>query len=235
MSLLPLLVAVSWSGASSDCTASDATLLKQRKLICNSLVQGFTPFCQNDWENVTASKDWPGQAIYMRNLLTTLASPTTCLNTSYAGDTARWLNESMANSSESGNFMWTWLVFQVQYYDMPRKPGDRIEAPDTLGRKCWAMAYLTQQWATFSNALLQNLAAAGLDITGFTSAYKNAMPLTIDICQKVICNCFKNASYDPSRSGNCKVDLDKFHYLGFDREGTSHGGDVKYNWHEHCS
>ena len=31
--------------------------------------------------------------------------------------------------------------------DAPRKPGTRIESPDTLGRKCWAFAYLRQLWA----------------------------------------------------------------------------------------
>ena len=35
---------------------------------------------------------------------------------------------------------YTWTVFQVQYYDMPRRPDVRIESADTLGRKCWAFA-----------------------------------------------------------------------------------------------
>ena len=33
-----------------------------------------------------------------------------------------------------------------QYYDMPRKPGDRIESAQTLGRKCWAFTYLQTVW-----------------------------------------------------------------------------------------
>ena len=149
-------------------------------------------------------------------------------NTPYARNTRKWLDVDMANSSTSGNFMWTWRVFQAQYYDMPRKPGDRIEAPDTLGRKCWASAFLTQKWPGVSAAIV------ALNVTVFDAAYAKAMPESMDLCQKVLCNCFKNASYDPSRSGKCKTDVDKFHYLGFDREETSHGGDVKYTWHEHC-
>ena len=221
--------------AYSDCAASDATLHHQRRIVCKSLVGGITPFCKEDTNNETASQDWPSQAVYMMDVLNTLASPATCLNTSYARDTADWLNTSISDPTISGNFMWTWLVFQVQYYDMPRKPGDRIEAPDTLGRKCWAMAYLTQKWPAVAKPLESRMEEADLSIAGFTEEYNKAMPLTMDLCQKVICNCFKNASYDPSRSGHCKTDLDKYHYLGFDRESTKHGGDVKYTWHEHCS
>jgi len=221
---------------SQDCASSDALLLQQRKMICNSLVQGPTAFCGDDWENVTASKDWPGQAIYMADLLETLAAPSTCLNTPYAANTASWLNLLQGDGRVTGNFMWTWDVFQAQYYDMPRKPGDRIEAPDTLGRKCWADAYLAQKWpASSSAALEQRVAAAGLNVSGFAAAWVAAIPASDGLCQQVICNCFKNASYDPSRSGSCKLDLDKFHYLGFDREEQSHGGDIKYTWHEHCS
>ena len=35
-------------------------------------------------------------------------------------------------------------ICQVQYYDMPRAPGARVESPATLGRKCWAFAFLAQ-------------------------------------------------------------------------------------------
>ena len=52
---------------------------------------------------------------------------------SAAAATVGWLNAQQADPGYSGGFMWTWEVFQVQYYDMPRLPGNRIEAPDTLG------------------------------------------------------------------------------------------------------
>ena len=116
---------------------------------------------------------------------------------------------------------------------MPRKPGDRIEAPDTLGRKCWADAYLAQRFPPAASAALeQRCAAAGLNVSTFVAEAGRAAPSSLNLCQQVICNCFVNASYDPARSGGCRVDVDKFHYLGFDREGVSHGGDVKYIWHE---
>jgi hypothetical protein len=219
----------------SSCEASDQVLLHWRKMLCNSLVQGWTPYCQDDWQNVTASKDWPNQAVYMQNILTTLASPSTCLNTSYAGETTTWLDGQMANLTTTGNFMWTWQVFQVQYYDTPRKPGTRIEAPDTLGRKCWAMAFLAQEWPAVHKPLTARLARSGLNITVLAAAYEEAIPLTMQLCQKVICNCFLNTTYDPSHSGRCKLDVDKFHFAGFDREAIHPGRpSVKYGWHEHC-
>ena len=204
-------------------------------MLCNSLVQGDTPYCHNAWQNVTASKDWPNQAVYMQGILGTLASPTTCLNTSYARDTAAWLDSEMTNVSLTGNFMWTWLVFQVQYYDTPRKPGTRIEAPDTLGRKCWAMAFLQQDWTAKNQSLMLRLSVHGLSVAALAKAYERAIPLTMQLCQKVICNCFLNTTYDPSHSGHCKLDVDKFHYLGFDREAIHPGRpSLKYPWHEHC-
>ena len=107
---------------------------------------------------MTGKGDWPNQAVYMRKLLAALASPSTCLDTTVAADTVacvlsfclvmpghtcrcdtidtqsllftlRWLNPSAAGGS---GFFGTWDVFQVQYYDMPRLPGKRIESPDTL-------------------------------------------------------------------------------------------------------
>jgi len=218
-----------------SCDASDEVLRKQRAVLCNSLVQSHTQWCGDEWQNGTASKDWPNQAIYMQNLLSTLGSTTTCLNSTYARQTVGWINDSMGNASIAGNFMWTWLIFQVQYYDMPRLPGTRIESPDTLGRKCWAMAYLTQAWPRLITSLLPRLTDAGLAIPVFNSSYSEAMPLTMGLCQKVVCNCFVNASYDPSRSGHCQGAWDRFHYLGFDREGIKPGRlDVKFVWHQHC-
>ena len=76
------------------CAASDAELLLKRKIVCSSLTQQDTPWCGAVWDNVTAKEDWPNQAIYMQDLLGLLLSPSTCLNTSYANDTVRWLNSS---------------------------------------------------------------------------------------------------------------------------------------------
>ena len=204
--------------AERGCSASDARLLNQRKVLCHSLTQGPTPWCGDDWRNVSASEDWPNQAIYMLTLLRSLATPTTCLNTSYSRSTVAWLDTEMASTAISGNFMNTWLVFQLQYYDMPRLPGTRIESPDTLGRKCWAMAYLTQQWADIASPLERRLATAGLSAANFTAAYERAMPLTMGICQKVICNwyarvalpCYgrsslrRSDSTNPSRQLRCR-------------------------------
>ena len=71
--------------------------------------------------------------------------------------------------------------FQVQYYDMPRLPGSRIESPDTLGRKCWAFAYLAQFW-TVRNEILKRAADVGVQVLPFVHAYDNAIPFTMDLC-----------------------------------------------------
>ena len=219
------------------CAASDAAILHQRRLVCSSLVHGYTPWCKDDWQNVTAAGDWPNQAVYMNKLLELLADESTCLNTTYAHATISWLNSSMANPGVTGNFMWTYSVFQVQYYDMPRKPGKRIEAPDTLGRKCWAMAYLAQTWAGLGPRLEDRTASARLSIAAWAAEYQRSKRLTMALCQKVVCNCFVNNSYDPTRSGTCRLKVDAFHYLGFDREAAHPGRphDIQYGWHEHCS
>ena len=196
------------SFAAADCAASDASLFKSRALICSSLVQGDTWWCGSDWRNASGSKDWPSQAVYQNELLVKLASPNTCLNTSYANNITNWLNTSQANSSVSGTLMWTWLVFQEQYYNTPRKPGDRIEAPDTLGRKCWAFAYLAQEWATLAAPLQRAISAAGLDISAFVSDYERAIPETFALCHKVMHNCFQNATYVPGlRNGTCPLKI----------------------------
>jgi hypothetical protein len=211
-----------------DCASSDANLQQKRETVCASLVGPTTPWCLYP-PNVTAAEDWPNQAVYMHELIAALADPSTCLNTSYAADTVAWLNSSQADANVNGAFTNTWVVFQAQYYDMPRKPGDRIEAPDTLGRKCWAMAYLRQLWN--ESALDAALAAAGLSAGAFTSSYDAAVPLTMTLCSQVLANCFVNASYDPSRNGTCPGDEALF-YLGFERENALRDFVVQYPFHE---
>ena len=100
-----------------DCGASDANLLFRRQRICASLTQQHTAWCGDSWKNFTkqeAKEDWPSQATYMHDMLAALASPATCLNTSYARETVAWMNTDMANQTLSGSLMWTWLVFQVR-------------------------------------------------------------------------------------------------------------------------
>lgn len=87
---------------------------------------------------------------------------------------------------DAANFMGTYLIFQVQYYDMPRKPGARIEAPDTLGRKCWAFAYLSQFWEP--SLLKRTLAPYGLAMPEYIAQFERAVPLTIGLCEKVMAN-----------------------------------------------
>jgi hypothetical protein len=97
--------------ASSDCTASDASLKNARGYICDSLVGQTTPWCLTDVSD--AGKDWPSQSVYMKNLLDLLIAPTTCLNTSYAKDTAVWLDAEIQDPAVAGSWGWTYLVFQV--------------------------------------------------------------------------------------------------------------------------
>ena len=53
---------------------------------------------------------------------------------------------------------------------MPRRPGDRIESPATLGRKCWAFAYLRHVWVPLKPALEARTVAHGLSVQAFVKA-----------------------------------------------------------------
>ena len=152
------------------------------------------------------------QVIYMKNLLDAIAAPSTCLNTSYSHDLVGWLNVTNTTTNAWWN---TWMVFQVQYYDMPRQPGARIESPATLGRKCWAFAYLAQAWPALRPKLIGALSSAGLDMDPFVEAYDAAVPFTLNICDQVMANCFVNATYDPvARNGTCPDGVGQF-FVGF--------------------
>ena len=210
----------------SDCSTSDATLSDQRSFICDSLVAGQTWWCGNEWQNETkASKDWPSQAVYLQNLINTLTETTTpCTNTTYYKETIRWLNYSIIEPSVSGNFGWTWDVFQKQYYDTPRLPGDRIESPGTLGRKCWAFAYLKQMYNP------TKLEQIPYNLNNFTKMYESSTAMSMNLCNKVLANCFVNASFDPKRNGTCKTKQIEFHYIGFERENIKRKNVVHYPW-----
>ena len=122
-------------GSMANCAASDAMLTERRNMLCVSFAM---PECCGEPvpKNVSAEGDWPNQAIYMNDLLQSLVGTDVgCLGTPVARATVTWLSDTSNATSAWWN---TWVVFQVQYYDMPRKPGARIESPATLGRKCWA-------------------------------------------------------------------------------------------------
>ena len=210
-----------------DCAASDAALQQLQWRVCSSLVGQGVSWCPFP-ANVTAEEDWPNQAVYLNDLLVALAAPATCLGTPTARAVVLWLNTSQASPAVSGAFMNTWVVFQAQYYDMPRAPGERIEAPDTLGRKCWAFAYLAQTWAAGSAALARALAAAGLSAAAYADAADAAVPQSMELCEQVMANCFENTTYMPSRNGSCPLEIFAFRYLGFERENILRANVVNY-------
>ena len=214
---------------SSSCEDSDERLSSLKRRVCASLVQSETSFCGKDYENQTAKTDWPNQAVYMEDFLDALVSEDTCLNTSTARDLVSWLDDTQSDSSQTGNFAWTWQVFQVQYYDMPRKPGTRIESPDTLGRKCWAMAYLSAEFEPEN--LEKTLVSHNLSASNFVSMGLDAISLTMNLCEEVMANCFENTTYTPSRKGSCPLKISDFHYLGFDRENLKRDFVLKYPFH----
>ena len=75
---------------------------------------------------------------------------------------------------------------------MPRPPGARIESPATLGRKCWAFAYLAQIWPPLRGSLVARTKEAGLDLSAFVKAFDLAIPSTMQLCPQVMANCFVN-------------------------------------------
>ena len=207
-----------------SCAVSDAKLKSQHDTVCASLVPS-TSWCAYD-NSSSASKDWPNQAVYMHTLLSSLSDASTCLNTTYSRSIIEWLDTVQASKSISGSFMWTYRTFQVQYYDMPRKAGDRIESPDTLGRKCWAFSYLKQ--FDVSSSLKDRLRTSGMNASNFLKNYAVAKNETMSLCQRVMDNCFLNASYDPNRRGTCPLKILDFHVLGFDRENLKRANVVHY-------
>jgi len=169
--------------------------------------------------NATGLEDWPNQAIYMHDLLQTLIDPQTCLNTQLAQETIDFLDSEVTES------VWwqTWEVFQVSYYDMPAKNGTRVESPATLGRKCWAFAYLAEIWPDLKPVLIQTMKQAGRDIMPFSNEYDRAVSMTMPLCNQVLANCFVNATYNPElRNGTCPGSVREF-YIGYQWEnGNNH-------------
>jgi hypothetical protein len=117
---------------------------------------------------------------------------------------------------------------QVQYYDMPRIPGARIESPATLGRKCWAFAYLAEVWIHLKPALAKAMTRAkGLSLEQMFTAYDNALSTTMGLCDKVLANCFVNQSYDPARNGTC-ADVEAEFFVGYQWENGIRNNSVPF-------
>jgi hypothetical protein len=229
--LRSLLAAAATGALAADCTASDRAVTAAKDAVCASLVQPGTgtPWCLYP-SNVTAKEDWPSQSVYMQAVLGALvAAPLGCLDTPAAAAVRAWLEASQSSAAVSGSFANTWQVFQVQYYDMPRAAGERIEAPDTLGRKCWAFAYLQQIASPILTVLQSALASAGLpQLTAFVGNWSVSTGSTLALCDEVIANCFLNTTYQPSvHNGTCPGDVVLFG-LGFQRENLLRGGIVAY-------
>jgi hypothetical protein len=204
----------------TSCAASDANLLLLRQTLCQSIgsFAGY-PECKLP-NNLTAVGDWPNQAVYMCDLLAAMVAPTTCLNTTEAKTTV-----DMLAIVEPGKSPWwsTWVQFQVQYFDMPRKPHDRIESPATLGRKCWAFGYLRQTWVDgLRDALEKSMTVHDLDLNQFSAAWDKAVALTMPLCNRVMANCFLNLSYSVTRNGTCSQQIEQF-VVGFTFENEGGG------------
>jgi len=214
---------------SPACNTSDAKLDLQRQIWCESVMGPGVPWCYvpPNGTGLNVHKDWPNQVTYFKDILDTLVNPATCLNTSFANNTAVWLNNFQSNLTLGGTLLQTWASPQGQpnYYEMPRPPGVRIETPWTLGMKCWAFNYLDQTWNP--DPLVQRLSHHGLLIPVFVSAYEAAIPLTFTLCREVMANCFVNASYDPSRNGTCPLKIDDFRG-GWDWQNLQHGSPLHY-------
>jgi hypothetical protein len=167
--------------------------------------------------NYTAARDWPTQAVYMTNILAAVVDPSTCLHTSAANDIIEWLN-TVSLDPQVSMWWWNWFVFQPQYYDMPRKQGARIESPATLGRKCWAFAFLMQSWSLLQPQIIQTMQRAKINLTSYVAAYDEAVPISMKLCNEVMANCFVNETYDPGlRNGTCPEATGQF-FVGFSWE-----------------
>jgi hypothetical protein len=100
------------------------------------------------------------------------------------------------------------LVFPLAEHELTRGRilwQTRIESPATLGRKCWAFAYLRAIWPRLRPALNR---VTGLE--SFVGTYDAAIPVTMGLCERVTANCYVNASYDPARNGTCPLQVRQF-------------------------
>ncbi len=222
-----LSVAFPLSASGADCSASDAALLAARATVCASLVGTETPWCPAP-PNTTSDGDWPSQATYLTQVPRALvaAGAASCLTTPAAAGVAAWLDGPASNASLPGSPLQTWVGFQASYFVTPRPPGSRLESPGTLGRKCWAFAWLAATWDGGA-ALRAALGPAGLSAETFIAAYDAALPATVPLCDAQLANCFVNQTVSPSRNGTCPLDVVAFH-LGFGDENLKRGLPLAY-------
>ena len=62
-----------------------------------------------------------------------------------------------------------------------------------------------------------------MELQSFISAYDDAVPMTMALCERVMANCFVNASYDPAlRNGTCPDGVGQF-FVGFQWENGGGG------------
>ena len=74
------IITVGFELKEKDCQASDERLEVSRGYVCASLVDGQT----TEWclTNITTNdRDWPGQSVFMKDLLDNIMDPDTCLDT----------------------------------------------------------------------------------------------------------------------------------------------------------
>merc|ERR1712000_613806 len=109
----------------------------------------------------------PRQTMYMTNLWDTFLDPAACMNTTVARSMVNWLANDYSNVNQTCSWFWMSNVFQWGYYIMPRKPGERIESPWTLGEKCWAFQNLKYKWKP--EALQRILAPLGSTLGAFAA------------------------------------------------------------------
>ena len=206
----------------AGCANSDMILTQLRDVLCKSLSTQCTTV--HPAPNITSQGDWPSQAVYMNDLLTAIASVPKAYNAScLRTQTAKHIIEWLADTRMSTPWWNTWLIFQVQYFDMPRLPGTRIESAATLGRKCWAFSYLKDIWVRLKPALSSAMSRSGNDLLTFFDTWENAVSKTMPLCNRVLANCFMNASYDPSlRNGTCPSKVAAF-YVGWEWENLGGG------------
>jgi hypothetical protein len=170
--LIALLLLQLRVSSAHDCIRSDANLVALHELFCASM----GPAWQCPTGNYTAARDWPTQSVYMKNILAAVIDTSTCLDTPVATGIVEWLN-TFSTDPQLSMWWWNWYVFQPQYYDMPRKQGARIESPATLGRKCWAFAYLSQIWLDLRPHIIDTMKRADINLTSFVVAWDEAAPM----------------------------------------------------------
>jgi hypothetical protein len=229
--ILAATVVVASAASATACEDSDVALRYSQGVNCAAYVGDKAPsWCPaNGVDPKLVHHDWPSQAVYTWSLLADLMAPTTCLNTTASAAVTTWLESEMVEAATHGSFGWTLLVFQPGYYTMPRREGERIESPWTLGMKCWAAAFLQQSWLPARDAFVAVLNRHNVNVSKVVGTMDYGTANAVSECGQVMANCFVNASYDPSRNGTCPLSMDDFH-LGFDYQNGIHGKHVRFDF-----